>query len=156
MSYIVLRKASEVTPVTPEIDRPVDVIDDDDDDIYGDNDLANEIAAEEEAEQQARTAAAQRAQAEREASKPNPMLGQSKDKDYQAGMVDFETRKIAIVTTMVNQVVAKHHLVSGGIPQEKMMQISGESSQIHGSGRRSLGLPNCLLSSGWLIPATTI
>lgn len=126
---------SEVTPVTPEIDRPVDVIDDDDDDIYGDNDLANEIAAEEEAEQQARAAAAQRAQAEREANKPNPMLGQSMDQNYQAGMVDFETRKIAIVTTMVNQVVAKHHLVSGGIPQEKMMQVMGDLVDIYyGSG----------------------
>lgn len=125
-----------LSPRTPEdvqINRPVETIDDtevglpDDDDIdYGDDDLANQIEEEEAAEEAARRAAAEEAAKVAAAERPVKMPEQSLDPQYQSNAIGFETNKIAIVTTMVNKVIAKHHLTSGGIPDDKRMQIMGE------------------------------
>ena len=48
-----------------------------------------------------------------------------KDMSYHADAIGFQTEKLAIVTTMINKVVAKYKLISGGIPQDNMTDNEG-------------------------------
>ena len=95
---------------------------------YGDGDLDAEIAAEEAAEQEARAAKAAAMIAEREAKEAaRPMMPpDERDMKYHDGAVDFQSEKLNIVSGMVNRVVAKYRLISGGIPNDPVQNDKGE------------------------------
>ena len=94
---------------------------------YGDSDLEDEIRAQEEMEAQERDEMIRKHEEAEQAMKdritegpPHPL-----DLEKTAKTFDFESEKLATVTMMVNQVVAKHHLVSGGIPDDIRFQVMG-------------------------------
>lgn len=88
----------------------------DSDDInYGDDDLEEEIKREE-------IAAEEEKQRIREANMPKEketttMPPHVYDMKYHEEAIGFQADKVAIVTTMVNKVIAKHHITSGSIPE---------------------------------------
>ena len=104
-------------PETPSIPE--------DEDIYGENDQQKEIEAEDAAREAERVALAAEQQATKEANKKGIMPPDEKDMSYHADAIAFQTEKMAIVTTMTNKVVAKYHLISGGIPQDNMVDSNG-------------------------------
>ena len=93
---------------------------------YGDDDLKNQIAAEEKAREEARTAAIAAEEQRRKENAPKPLPPNSLDPVFQANSIAFETNKLAIVTTMVNKVIAKHHIISGSIPENIRNMVMGE------------------------------
>ena len=98
----------EDTPSTTVVNNDID---------YGDNDLDAEIKAEEAAVKEAREAAVKEA-AERRAEEVKTLMPpDSHDPNTLAGMANYQTEKIAVVTTMVNHVIAKYHITEGGIPE---------------------------------------
>lgn len=97
-------------------------------DIYGENDMQESIEAEDKAreDERAALAAEQKATAEANAEKRNVFMPpDEKDMNYHAEAIGFQTEKLAIVTTMINKVVAKYRLVSGGIPTQMMKDDAG-------------------------------
>ena len=109
---------SEPTQEQPK--APIDI-------DYGDDDLKAEIAAEEKAEQEARQAAVDEAAAKRAAEKKTIMPPDSHDPNVIADMANYQTEKVAVVTTMVNKVVAKYHITEGAIPElpDLMSNVKG-------------------------------
>lgn len=117
-------------------DEPTGEFDDDGID-YGDNDLDEEIKEAEKAEEEERERKAEQLkelQEERAAARartvddPHDPVARTRD-------IQFQTDKLAIVTTMVNKVVAKHKLYSGGIPDDIRMKVMGDLIDIyHDSG----------------------
>ena len=108
-----------VTNSTPQIP---------DDDIYGENDQQKEIEAEDAAREAARAAAAAEQKAVADAAKEKTdvfMPPDEKDMRYHEEAVGFQTEKLSIVTTMINKVVAKYRLISGGIPTEMAKDNTG-------------------------------
>lgn len=95
---------------------------------FGDDDMEAEIAAEDAAREAAREAKRQAMQAARdeEAAKLKAMPPQPHDTEAQREEVDFQSDKLAIVTGMVNRVVAKYKLFTGGIPADIRMRVMGE------------------------------
>lgn len=95
---------------------------------FGDDDMEAEIAAEDAAREAAREAKRQAMQAVRdeEAAKLKAMPPQPHDTEAQREEVDFQSDKLAIVTGMVNRVVAKYKLFTGGIPADIRMRVMGE------------------------------
>lgn len=104
-----------------------------DDVDYGDDDLAEEIKAEEEADIAEREEKARQFEEEMAAEKAKKTSGPDHPLDMQktAETFDFERTKIATVTMMVNQVIAKHHIVSGCIPDDIKMRVMGELINIY-------------------------
>lgn len=111
---------SVIEPVRSVPETPVEEVN------YGDDDLEEEIAAQEKAEAEAKAAAAKAAAEKAAEEKPMEAPPLSLDPEFQREAIDFQTNNIAIVTTMVNKVIAKHHIVSGGIPANKQRQVMGE------------------------------
>lgn len=101
----------------------------DDDDEFGDHDFEREMEQEELEEQRRREEAIRIAQ---ENKKPEvQMPPNSLDKGFQKEAIDFQANVLAIVTTMVNKVVAKHHLTQGGIPDDKRMHVMGDLVELY-------------------------
>ena len=97
-------------------------------DIYGVNDMQESIEAEDRARdaERAAMAAEQKAAADANAEKRNTFMPpDEKDMKYHEEAIGFQTEKLAIVTTMINKVVAKYRLVSGGIPTQIMKDNTG-------------------------------
>ena len=116
-------------PTTPDPDDFEAPVGDYDDDEYGDNDLDLEIEREEHESELRREEAIKRAQ---ENKKPDvQMAPQSLDKEFQKESIDFQMNTLGIVTTMVNKVVAKHHLTSGGIPEKIRRQVMGDLVELY-------------------------
>lgn len=120
-------ETSDDTAEQPQIDSEMF-----DDDPYGDNDLANEIAAEEaerEAEKQRRY---EEAEAARQQQKKIMMPPDPYDQERTTEDVDFQGQTLQIVANMVQQVAYKNGLKSGGIPEatdadpDLRMHIMGE------------------------------
>ena len=88
-----------------------------DDVNYGDDDLINEIAEDEAAYKNARQAAVDEAAAKRAETHKTIMPPDSHDPNVVADMANYQTEKVAVVTTMVNKVVAKYHITEGAIPE---------------------------------------
>lgn len=105
-----------------DIEDDEEVVDEDVD--YGDSDLEEEIRQEELAEEQARQQMIDERQANEK--KPMQMPPNSLDPKFQANAVDFQANKLAIVSEMIKQVLAKHNITSGGIPDDIRMQVMGE------------------------------
>lgn len=124
------------TPTTPSeagvITEPVDDTQDLVDDInyrgeeidYGDNDLEEEIKMEEEADE-ARIQEAIENKHHDEATEATP--AHPHDKEAQMRDVDFQANKLAVVTMMINRVVAKYKLVEGGVSE---MPIEGDVTHL--------------------------
>lgn len=111
-----LTETSDVTS-SPDISSTETHIDSVDID-YGENDLIEEIELDEkeeaiERERKRQEAILLKASAPVDVVPPNEM-----DPEYQMEAVGFQAEVLAIVTTMVNKVVSKHKLFSGGIPTE--------------------------------------
>lgn len=103
---------------------------------YGDNDLDQEIAAEEAADKQARidAANAERAKLEaQEAARPFQAPDEY-DMSYHDEAMDFQSEKLNIVTGMVNRVVAKYRIISGGIPEKPF--VDKKTNQVLTYGKR--------------------
>lgn len=103
---------------------------------YGDNDLEEEIAAEEAAEKEAliREADEERARYEAaEAARPKQAPDEY-DMTYHDEAMDFQTEKLNIVTGMVNRVVAKYRIISGGIPDKPV--VDKKTQQVLTYGKR--------------------
>lgn len=83
---------------------------------YGDNDQADEIAAEDAADAKAREDAVAEMMAKRAEEIKTLMPPDSHDPNVIADMTNYQTEKVAIVTTMVNKVVGKYRIFEGGIP----------------------------------------
>lgn len=103
---------------------------------FGDNDLEAEIAAEDAAREKARRdkyeamKAAREEQNHRVAMPPQPHDAVKEKQD-----IDFQADKLGIVTGMVNRVVAKYKLFTGGIPGDIRMKVMGELvDQYHNKG----------------------
>lgn len=115
-----------------EIDIPMETSVEEDID-YGDNDLENEIKQQEELEAKEREEAIKKHEEEIAAEKakiksgpPHPL-----DMNETAKVFDFEATKIATVTTMINQVIAKHHITTGCIPDDIKMRVMGELIELY-------------------------
>lgn len=104
---IILPTEPEIAPV-PQAPLDID---------YGDDDQEAEIAAEEKAAADARKAAADEALARRAEEVKTLMPPDSHDPNVMADFANYQTEKVAVVTTMVNKVVAKYHITEGGIPE---------------------------------------
>lgn len=85
---------------------------------YGENDLVEEIELSEKEEAVERERKRQEAILLK-ASEPTDVIPPNEmDPYYQMEAVGFQAEALAVVTTMVNKVVAKHKLFNGGIPTE--------------------------------------
>ena len=95
---------------------------------FGDNDLEAEIAAEDAAREQARREQYEAMKAAQEENTPKltALPPQPHDEKKQGEEMDFQGDKLGIVTGMVNRVVAKYKLFTGGIPVDVRMQVMGE------------------------------
>lgn len=78
---------------------------------YGDTDIEEEIAREEEMETEAKMKAIENSSKKEDVVMPPNEY----DMKYHEEAINYQSDKLAVVTTMVNKVVAKHHLISGGI-----------------------------------------
>lgn len=114
-----------------EVDMPINIPErtvEFDDIDYGDDDLANEIKETEEREAAERAEAIrQHEEAEAEAKSkitqgaPNPY-----DMNKHAEDMGFQTENLSVVSMMLNKVIAKHHIISGCIPDDKKMAVMGD------------------------------
>lgn len=156
--------------VVPEVTKvePITFDDDDiEDDIYGDNDLANEIEEEDAiAEQQRIATAVENAEnrAKTEVAKTT-MAPDPYDKRYQNDAIGYQSEKLSTVSLMVQKVVAKHKLFSGGIPENPVpelgvlgrMAVMGELIDIyHRSGEKITREFEDMVLSNWLMPDNTL
>jgi hypothetical protein len=100
------------TPAAPA-DAP------EEEDIFGVNDQANEMAAEDAAREEARKAHQQELAEAAEAIKPTVQLPpQSLDPKFQKDAIEFQGNKLDIVGDMIQKAIAKMGITGGGIPEE--------------------------------------
>lgn len=139
-------------------------------DIYGDNDLAEDIANEEAEEKANRAAmAAEMAEAKKQReSEAVFMPPDEHDMKYHEEAIGFQTDKLSVVTSMVNKVVAKYRIISGGIPealtneQRQMglltrMNVMGELIEIyHKNGEKITTEFESMILSNWVMPDGTL
>lgn len=160
--------AEMVDEPTPEKSGSLmDVDIDDAEDIYGDNDLNAEIAAEEAREQEARKAAGEELMNQKkaaEAAKPF-MPPDEHDMNYHTEAIGYQGDKINTVSAMVNRVVAKYRIISGGIedmPDPKLgtigkMAVMGELVDIyHKNGEKITKDFEDLILKNWVMPDGTL
>lgn len=141
--------------------------DDEDDDEYGNNALDEEIAREDAEREAARKKLAQEQLIAREAERKKKvaMGPMPDDKNFQLKAIDFQANKVAIVTTMLNQVVSKYHIVSGEIPDNpppnsgvlSRFQVMGELIKLYEDNGEQISpefekmiISNWILSDGSL------
>lgn len=117
---VVEKKEEQSVPATtaPKELLPTDDLPNVDDINYGDDDNASEIAAEEAADQQKRQDSIEAMMAERSKEINTIMPPEAHDPVSTSADINYQTDKIATITTMVNKVAAKYHLYNGGIPDE--------------------------------------
>lgn len=138
----------------PTVEIPVEDDSKDETDInFGDDDMEAEIEAEDKAREEAREAkrAALR-EAQEAANVKAPMPPNPHDKQTQQAEVDFQSDKLGIVTGLVNRVVAKYKLFTGGIPMDVRMQVMGELLDIyHNQGEVITPEFENLIISNWIM-----
>jgi hypothetical protein len=129
------QEAAGITPPIIEDPKPVNNTNealgniDVDDDQYGDNDLAKEIAAEEAKEQKELE---EKRQAAMDAQKPEIMMPpQSLDPEFQKESIEFQGKNLEIVSNMIEQVTTKHNITTGGIPLEKRPLVMGDLMELY-------------------------
>jgi hypothetical protein len=133
------------------------------DDIYGNNDLENEIAAEEAADAAQRKAMAEEAISQKEQKKAETpfMPPDEHDMQYHNEAIAYQQDKLNIVSGMVNRVVAKYRIISGGIedvPNPDLgtlgkMAVMGELIDIyHNNGEKITPEFENLILKNWVMP----
>lgn len=138
-----------------------------DEDLYGTNDLANEIASEEAAYEESRKAAAAELSAKKAEADANKamMPPDENDMKYHDDAMGFQSEKLSIVSMMTQKVVAKYRLISGGIPDSPKpelgvigrMAVMGELIDIyHNSGEKITPEFERLVLSNWVMPDGTL
>lgn len=138
-----------------------------DEDLYGTNDLANEIANEEAAYEESRKAAAAELSAKKAEADANKamMPPDENDMKYHDDAMGFQSEKLSIVSMMTQKVVAKYRLISGGIPDSPnpelgvigRMAVMGELIDIyHNSGEKITPEFERLVLSNWVMPDGTL
>lgn len=138
-----------------------------DEDLYGTNDLANEIANEEAAYEESRKAAAAELSAKKAEADANKamMPPDENDMKYHDDAMGFQSEKLSIVSMMTQKVVAKYRLISGGIPDSPKpelgvigrMAVMGELIDIyHNSGEKITPEFERLVLSNWVMPDGTL
>ena len=138
-----------------------------DEDLYGTNDLANEIANEEAAYEESRKAAAAELSAKKAEADANKamMPPDENDMKYHDDAMGFQSEKLSIVSMMTQKVVAKYRLISGGIPDSPKpelgvigrMAVMGELIDIyHNSGEKITPEFERLILSNWVMPDGTL
>ena len=138
-----------------------------DEDIYGLNDLENEIMEEDEADKQERAAAGEEMIRQQEIKKAQTpfMAPDEYDMKYNDKAVSYQTDKINTVSAMVNRVVAKYRLMSGGIeeePNKKLgtlgkMAVMGELVDIyHKNGEKITPEFENTILANWIMPNGTL
>lgn len=165
--------AEHVKEKTPAVNNPSDItpvhvvndiMDEEIDDEYGDNDLMNEIEAEEKANQEARQQAAEEMKSQMNTAN-RVMPPDEKDMKYHDEAIGFQSEKLSVVSMMVQQVVAKRRIISGGIPEtpipEKQvlgkMAVMGELIDIyHKSGQVITPEFENLILNNWVMPDGTL
>ena len=136
-------------------------------DEYGNNDLVNSIKDEERIDQLAREQAIAEKQAQRDSETKTVMPPDQYDMKYHTDAIDFQSDKLGIVTGMVNRVVAKYRIISGGIPDAVTnldgktipgkMQIMGELIDLyHKNGEKITPDIENLILSNWIMPDQTL
>ena len=156
-------------PTEPEVSVVNNILpdEDEDEDIYGVNDLANEIAAEEEADRIAQLARAKEAKDKREAKENSKVFMPPDEHDmaYHTEALQYQNDKISTVSAMVNRVVAKYRLISGGIPTQAdpekgildRMQVMGELVDIyHNAGETITPEFEQMVLKNWVMPDGTL
>lgn len=141
-----------VEPVVEEEPETEYVID------YGDNDADEEMRIEDEMHEAAIKSEIEKRKAE-EAKNPKYFTPPNeKDMDYNAEAIGFQGDKLAIVTNMVNRVIAKYHIVSGNVPEmgpggmTKMMVMGELVDVYHEFGEEIDGKFEQVLLSRWILP----
>lgn len=160
------KQVDEVESVSFADETPVEPSDED---IYGENDLAEDIAneeANEKAERAALAAEMAEAQKKRESEKVF-MPPDEHDMKYHEEAIGFQTDKLSVVTSMVNKVVAKYRIISGGIPEAlseeqirqgmlNRMNVMGELIEIyHNSGNKITSEFESMILTHWIMPDGT-
>lgn len=144
--------------LSPDKDEKSFVVD------YGDDDLKNEIEEEERIYAEARKRAyAEERERLADLKKPkNDLPPQPHNRELEERDVQFQADKLAIVTTMVNKVVAKYRLVEGGIPDEGSSdgQIMGKRAVMgelvdmyHENGDVITPEFEDMILSNWMLPS---
>lgn len=100
-----------------------------DDDEYGDNDLQRQIEEEEAKERE--ELEQRRAQAEAGKKLDIIMPPNSLDKEYQDRAIAYQENNIEIVTRMINKVLKKHNITSGGIPEIEKPPVMGDLMELY-------------------------
>lgn len=147
-------------PITTSVQ--VDPIDDDIN--YGDDDADNEYEAQRQREEAEREA--QYSEMKANEVKSGFMPPDEKNEAYNREAVGFQTEKLAMVSAMVNRVIAKYHLIEGGIPEVyesqdgkihwERMNIMGELIDIyHTTGEVITPEFENMVLSHWLLPDGT-
>ena len=137
------------------------------DDEYGNNDLENSIKEEEQQERIARETAAKEMQATAEQKPKYIQAPDPYDKKYQADAIGFQGDKLGIITGLVNRVVAKYKLISGGIPEvvtevngktvSGRLQVMGELTDLyHANGEKITPEFEDVILGNWIMPDGTL
>ena len=142
------------------VDANIDV--EEDEDIYGVNDLMKQIEAEEAADKAAREAMFA---ARQQDTRPEElMMPDEKDETYLTEAVGYQGDKLSNITLMVNKVVAKYRLISGGIqdavqPGSRVLPkrvVMGELAEIYDSQNSANPIITpefeSVILSNWVMP----
>jgi len=139
-------------------------------DFYGDDDFANQIAEEEKQSQVERETALKEKEAERKEAASFKIFNPPNEKDmsYNEQAIGYQSEKLSIVTTMVQKVVAKYRMISGGIPEAPVvdnngytvslgqMAVKGELIDIyHNSGEKITPEFEDIILNNWIMPDGT-
>lgn len=153
-----VEKIAEVDEVP--VDADIDV--EEDEDIYGVNDLMKRIEAEEAADKAAREAMFA---ARQQDTRPKElMMPDEKDETYLTEAVGYQGDKLSNITLMVNKVVAKYRLISGCIqdvvpPGSRVLPkraVMGELAEIYDSQNSANPIITpefeSVILSNWVMP----
>ena len=147
--------------VSPEI------VNEPEEDIYGEHDLEAEIANEEHEDEQERIRIANEFAAKKaeEKSKETMMPPDEKDMSYHNDAMGFQSEKLSIVSNMVQRVVAKYRIISGEIPETPIPELNvigrravmGELIEIyHRSGEKITPEFEDMILNNWVMPDGTL
>lgn len=135
------------------------------DDEYGFNDLENEIAEEEKQYREERQNVVDTAYKNNNSEPPIFMPPDERDMKYHEDAIGFQSEKLAVVSNMVQRVVAKYRLISGGIPETPVSELKvigrravmGELIDIyHKNGEKITPEFENIVLRNWVMPDGTL
>lgn len=138
---------------------------DTDEDIYGVNDLANEIADEDARQAEEKKAIIADREAKEKDGVKITMPPDERDMKYHEDAIGFQSEKLSIVSLMVQKVVAKYSIISGGIPEAPVPDLGvlgrravmGELIDIyHNNGEKITPEFERMILNNWVMPDGTL